>query len=75
MQELLVNLFSPGVLFLLFGLAVAFAVVVGVALSFHWKEYSTDAHKTGQFYKAYVFVSVILLGAMLLTIVLYINGT
>ena len=75
MEEIIINLLSPGLLFGLFAVAVLFNVIVGVALSYHWREYSMDSHRSKQVYKTYVFVSVVLLGAMLVGILLYTSGT
>lgn len=70
-MEVFIKLLTPGVLWGVFALAAAFTVLVAVTLSYHWREYSTDARRSVRFMRAYLGVAIVLMGVMGASILLY----
>ncbi len=74
-MEIILRYLTPGVLWVVFLLVVAFVTLIGITLSYHWKEYSTDVHRTKRFFNVYMAVTGIFLGVMAISIVLYSYGS
>jgi len=74
-MEILLEFLTPGVLWVVFLLVAVFITLVGIMLSYHWKEYSTDAHKSGKFFRLYIFITALFLGIMAISIMLYGYGS
>ena len=70
-MEVLTELLSPGVLWIIFALLSGFIVIVAITLSYHWREYSIDSRKQVRFFGAYMVVLLVLLGVMAISIFLY----
>ena len=70
-MEGFIKLLTPGVLWVVFALVGAFAVLITITLSYHWKEYATDSHRSVRFFRAYIVVLVVLMGTMATSILLY----
>ena len=66
-----IEFLSPGVLWIVFALVGVFASVITITLSYHWKEYAIDAHKSMRFFRAYTVVLIALMGTMAISILLY----
>ena len=64
----------PVILWVVFVTVSGFVSVVGLVLSFHWREYAIDSHKSMNMMKLYVGVVGILGAIMLITALLYQYG-
>ncbi|MEX2054432.1 MAG: hypothetical protein WD883_02740 [Candidatus Colwellbacteria bacterium] len=74
-MELILGYITPGVLWVIFLLMMSFVVFVGITLSYHWKEYAIDSHKTRRFLTIYTLMTGFFLGLMAISIFLYSYGT
>ena len=69
------NSLHPIFLWMIFAVVAGFCTVVGIVLSFHWREYAIDSHKTMHMMKLYLIVSITLGLIMLISALLYQYGT
>jgi hypothetical protein len=66
-----VDKLAPGVLWVVLVVVILFTAAAAMALSYHWREYAVDAHKSNLMFRGYLAVAGILTLIMIMAVLLY----